>query len=108
MTETYRTYSSTFLSEKVSEDECHPLPLWEVPWNPPGLLFLVGKKIQAFLFFFFSEKSSAGQLGSLQFLKEHSLEIEYYQKSVNVRENIASQYSNGIHTSKTAATLIAM
>ena len=53
MTETYRTYSSTFLSEKVSEDECHPLPLWEVPWNPPGLLFLVGKKIQAFLFFFF-------------------------------------------------------
>ena len=65
------------------------------------------KKSKPF-FFFFSEKSSAGQLGSLQFLKEHSLEIEYYQKSVNVRENIASQYSNGIHTSKTAATLIAM
>ena len=37
-----------------------------------------------FVLFCFSEKSYAGQLGSLQFLKEHSLEIEYYQKSTNV------------------------
>ena len=29
-----------------------------------------------FLFFFFSEKSYAEQLGSLQFLKEHRIEIE--------------------------------
>ena len=75
----------------------------------PSWTFVPGRQKNPRLsFFFFSEKSSAGQLGSLQFLKEHSLEIEYYQKSVNVRENIASQYSNGIHTSKTAATLIAM
>ena len=60
MTQTYRTYSSTFLSEKLSEDECHPLPLWEVPWSPPGLLFLVGKKNPSLSFFFFQRNHLLG------------------------------------------------
>lgn len=51
----------------------------------PSWTFVPGRQKNPRLsFFFFSEKSSAGQLGSLQFLKEHSLEIEYYQKSANV------------------------
>ena len=51
--------------------------------NPSFLLFLF-LLLFCIVLFFFSEKSYAGQLGSLQFLKEHSLEIEYYQKSANV------------------------
>ena len=50
--------------------------------NPSLLLFLF--LLLFCIVLFFSEKSYAGQLGSLQFLKEHSLEIEYYQKSANV------------------------
>ena len=46
-------------------------------------LFLLFLFVCLFVFLF-SKKSYAGQLGSLQFLKEHSLEIEYYQKSANV------------------------
>ena len=37
-----------------------------------------------FVYFFFQRNHNAGQLGFLQFLKERSLEIEYYQKSANV------------------------
>ena len=51
--------------------------------NPSLFLFLF-LLLFCFVLFCFSEKSYAGQLGSLQFLKEHSLEIEYYQKSANV------------------------